>query len=62
LPQFRSTGLLLGLLSQTYAYAQKAGFLRGETNFIWDTNQDSRLLSLHNMKPHNTYHAYEFAA
>ncbi len=44
LPKYQRVGLVAGLLAETYRYAHTR-FTAGETNFVWDQNQDSTLLN-----------------
>jgi hypothetical protein len=62
LPQYRRTGVLIGLVHRTHL-AAAGRFETGETNFVWDDNKDSRLI---NSRMTDTelrhYRAYETTA
>jgi len=61
LPEVRNTTLLAGLLNETYRYTGKR-FNSGETNFVWDSNSQSRLLNFNKMgRRERIYRAFEFS-
>jgi len=59
LPEVRNSNILPILLNETYRYTGQR-FLSGETNFVWDSNQQSRLLNHNKMQTRQRiYRAYE---